>query len=34
MSKQTMMYIALFLGGVILAARVKALPVLNKLPSL
>jgi hypothetical protein len=28
-----MMYIALFLGGVILADRVKALPVLNKLPS-
>lgn len=33
MSKQTMIYVAVFLAGVVLASRVRALPVLNKLPA-
>lgn len=33
MSKSTMMYVALFLAGVVLADRVRSLPVLSKLPT-
>ena len=33
-TKQILIYTAVFLGGVVLANRVRALPVLNKLPSL
>lgn len=34
MNKQWLMYGAIFLAGVVLAGRVRALPVLNKLPAL
>jgi hypothetical protein len=34
MNKSHLMYAALFLAGVVLASRVRALPVLAKLPSL
>lgn len=34
MNKKYMVYGAIFLAGVILAPRVKALPGLNKLPSI
>lgn len=34
MDKKTMMYVALFLAGVILADKVRRLPVLDKLPSI
>lgn len=33
MNKTTIMYIAIFLAGVILADKVRTLPVINKLPS-
>ena len=33
MDKKYMVYAAIFLAGVVLAPRVKTLPVLNKLPS-
>lgn len=33
MDKKTMMYVALFLAGVILADKVRSLPLLDKLPS-
>jgi len=33
MDKKHLIYVALFLGGVILAPKVRTLPVLNKLPS-
>lgn len=31
--KKTLIYIALFLAGVVLADKVRGLPVLNKLPT-
>ncbi len=34
MNKTHLMYAALFLAGVVLAGRVRALPLLNKLPAL
>lgn len=34
MQKKHMVYVALFLAGVILAGRVRTLPGVNKLPSL
>lgn len=34
MNKTTMIYLALFLAGVVLADKVRGLPVLNKLPSI
>ena len=34
MNKTHIMYVAIFLAGVVLASRARALPVLNKLPSL
>jgi hypothetical protein len=34
MSKSTMLLVAAFLAGVVLAGRVRSLPVLDKLPSL
>lgn len=33
MNKQHLMYVGIFLLGVVLADKVKSLPVLNKLPS-
>ena len=33
MNKGTLMYIAVFLAGVILASKVRSLPVLSKLPT-
>ena len=33
MNKQTMIYLAIFLGGVVLAGQVRKLPLLNKLPT-
>lgn len=33
MKKQHLIYLAVFLGGVVLADRVRGLPVLNKLPA-
>jgi hypothetical protein len=34
MSSKTMVYVAVFLAGVVLAGRVRGLPLLDKLPSL
>jgi hypothetical protein len=34
MNKTWLMYGAIFLAGVVLAARVRTLPVLNKLPAI
>jgi hypothetical protein len=34
MKKSTLIYVAVFLAGVVLAGRVRALPVLDKLPTL
>jgi hypothetical protein len=34
MNKTHMIYVGLFLAGVVLAGKVRALPLLNKLPSL
>lgn len=33
MNKTTMIYVAVFLAGVVLAGKVRSLPVLDKLPS-
>jgi len=33
MKKEHLVYVAVFLAGVVLASKVRALPVLNKLPS-
>lgn len=33
MNKSHLIYVAIFLAGVVLAAKVRALPGLNKLPS-
>jgi hypothetical protein len=33
MDKKTLLIVAAFLAGVVLAPRVRSLPVLNKLPS-
>lgn len=33
MEKKHLIYLALFLGGVVLAPQVRKLPLLNKLPS-
>jgi hypothetical protein len=32
--KSTLVYVAVFLAGVVLASRVRALPLLDKLPTL
>jgi hypothetical protein len=34
MNKKTITYVVVFLAGVVLASKVKSLPVLNQLPSL
>jgi len=34
MNKTTMMYLAFFLAGVVLASKVRSLPVLSSLPTL
>jgi hypothetical protein len=34
MSKTTLIYVGLFLAGVVLAGRVRALPLGNKIPTL
>jgi hypothetical protein len=34
MNKKTLVYVAVFLAGVVLAGRVRALPMLDKLPTL
>lgn len=34
MNKSTLVYVAVFLAGVVLAGKVRSLPVLNKLPAL
>lgn len=34
MNKTHLIYVALFLAGVVLAGKVRQLPVLNKLPAL
>jgi hypothetical protein len=34
MNKSTMIYIAIFFAGVMLADKVRALPIVNKLPSI
>jgi hypothetical protein len=34
MNKKTLIYVAVFLAGVVLAGRVRSLPVLDKLPTL
>jgi hypothetical protein len=33
MKKEHLIYVALFLGGVVLAGQVRKLPLLNKLPT-
>jgi hypothetical protein len=33
MNKSTLIYVAIFLAGVMLADKVRTLPVINKLPS-
>lgn len=33
MNKQYVIYVAIFLAGVMLAGKVRSLPVVNKLPS-
>jgi hypothetical protein len=33
-NKKTMIYVAVFLAGVVLAGQVRSLPLLNKLPTL
>jgi hypothetical protein len=33
-SKKTLMYAGIFLAGVVLASRVRSLPLLDKLPTL
>jgi len=33
MKKEHLMYVAIFLAGVVLAPKVRELPLLNKLPS-
>lgn len=33
MNKTHLMYLAIFIAGVVLASRVRSLPVANKLPS-
>lgn len=34
MSKKTLVYVAVFLAGVMLASQVRGLPLLNKLPTI
>lgn len=34
MNKKTLIYVAVFLAGVVLASRVRALPLMDKLPTI